>query len=88
MSDWYTNPLLWIGVLSAAAVVIGAIFSIGQWKGRLDADRSALRKDIDSDRVTIRDFMAEIRADIKRIFERLPPACAFRWESDQRIRSK
>ena len=73
VDDWYSNPVVWIGSLSLAAVVVGAIFSIGQWKGRLDADRSTLRKDIDSDRVTIRDFMAEIRADIKKIFERLPP---------------
>lgn len=85
MGDWYTNPLVWIGVLSASAVVIGAIFSIGQWKGRLDADRSALRKDIDSDRVTIRDFMAEIRADIKRIFERLPPASTVAGASPLRL---
>ena len=72
MNDWVTNPLVWMGILSVSAVVVGTIFGIGQWKGRLDADRSALRKDIDSDRITIRDFMAEIRADIKKIFERLP----------------
>ena len=67
MDEWYTNPLVWIGVLSSVSVMVGTIFWLGQWKGRVDADWSALRKDIDSDRSTVREFMAEIRADIKRI---------------------
>ena len=85
MGNWYTNPLVWIGVLSVTAVVIGAIFGIGQWKGRLDAEMSTLRKDIDSDRGVIRDFMTEIRADIKRVFERLPPASTVAGASPLRL---
>ena len=85
VNEWVNNPLVWIGMLSVAAVVVGTIFGIGQWKGRLDADRSTLRKDIDSDRGTIRDFMTEIRADIKRIFERLPMASTVAGASPLRL---
>ena len=37
MNELVNNPLVWIGMLSVAAVVVGTIFGIGQWKGRLDA---------------------------------------------------
>ncbi len=67
MSEWYANPLVWIGLLSSSAVVIGIIFAIGQWKGKVDSDRDSFKRTLDA-------FMSEIRADIKRIFERLPPA--------------
>ena len=67
MSEWYANPLVWIGVLSSSAVVTGVIFAIGQWKGKVDSDRSSFKRTLDA-------FMSEIRVDIKRIFERLPPA--------------
>lgn len=65
MGEWYTNPLVWIGFFSMLAVVFGAAFGFGQWKGKVDSDRDTFKRTLDA-------FMTEIRADIKRIFERLP----------------
>ena len=65
MGEWYTNPLVWIGLLSLLAVAVGLIFGLGQWKGKVDSDRDTFKRTLDA-------FMVEIRADIKRIFERLP----------------
>ena len=62
MSDLVASPLVWIGVFSMVSVVVGIIFAAGQWKGRVDSDRD-----------TFRTTLKEIRDDIKRIFERLPP---------------
>ena len=65
MGEWYANPLVWIGFPSLLAVTVGLIFGLGQWKGKVDADRDTFKRTLDA-------FMVEIRADIKRIFERLP----------------
>ena len=66
MGEWYTSPLVWTGALSLSAVAVGIIFGLGQWKGKVDSDRDTFKRTLDA-------FMVEIRADIKRIFERLPP---------------
>ena len=47
-------------------MAVGIIFGLGQWKGKVDSDRDTFKRTLDA-------FMVEIRADIKRIFERLPP---------------
>ena len=55
-------------VATAIFVVLGVggiIFSLGQWKGKVDEAHSTFKRTLDA-------FMVEIRADIKRIFERLP----------------
>ena len=61
MSEWFTNPLFWIVFLSLLPVATGAIFAFGQWKGRVDSERSSLKE-----------LIAEIRSDIKEIVRRLP----------------
>ena len=73
MEEWYSNPLVWFGFLTASAVIVGVIFGFGQWKGKVDTNQKTLRRDVNSTNGATREFMAEIRADIKRIFERLPP---------------
>ena len=60
MGEWYTNPLVWIGVLSFSAVTVGIIFGAGQWKGKVDSDRDAFKA-----------FMASIKQDIEKIHSRI-----------------
>ena len=69
MGDWYTNPVVWISAITALVIVGRVVFLIGQWKGKVDEAQSAFKTSLDS-------FMEEIRADIKRIFERIGPATA------------
>ena len=66
VEGWASNPATWIiGSLSLLSVVIGASIAFGTWKGKVDTNQSHFKTTLDS-------FMVEIRADIKRIFERLP----------------
>ena len=57
----------WWWIISPSAIVliaaIGGLYAFGVWKGKTDSDVNALM-----------DFMKEIRDDIKKIFERLPPS--------------
>ena len=52
-------------VIGVVIAVVGVVFALGQWKGRVDEAQSTFKRTLDG-------FMAEIRSDIKRIFERLP----------------
>ena len=61
MNEWFASPLLWVVFLSLLPVAAGAIFALGQWKGRIDSDRALFKG-----------LMAEIRNDIKEILRRLP----------------
>lgn len=58
VSDLFTNPWVWVGLLVA---LVGAVFALGQWKGRVDADRASFKE-----------LMKEVRDDIKEILRRLP----------------
>ena len=59
------NPVFWIIMLTSVCTVAGIIFAAGRWKGEIDSERKRLES-------TLNAFMAEIRADIKKIFLRLP----------------
>ena len=69
-----------VSVISSFAVALVAIFIFtfnkisggSEWRGKVDSDRDAFKKFIEEMRTDIR----EIRADIKRIFQILPPATA------------
>ena len=61
MNEWFANPLFWIASLSLLSVAAGAIFAFGRWKGRVDSDRASFKE-----------FMTEVRNDIKEILRRLP----------------
>ncbi len=58
MPEWAGNPLLWA---VAAATVAGLIFGAGTWVGAVNSDRAAFKE-----------FMTEVRDDIKEILQRLP----------------
>ena len=47
----------------AGLAVVGALLGIGKWIGAVNTDRESFKE-----------FMNEIRADIKKIFQRLPPS--------------
>ena len=68
MSDWYANPMVWIGLPSLSAVVFGLVFGLGRWKGKVDSDRASFKEFMTG----IKGDLAEIRSDINRIVERLP----------------
>ena len=58
------NPSYWalgISITLMIAVITGA-YNFGVWKGKLDNDRTSFKE-----------FMSEVRADIKLILTRLPP---------------
>ena len=66
MIEWIqNNPILTGVVVTAVLGIVGVTvryaFKFGKWKGEVDNDRSSFN-----------DFVAEIREDIKRILERLP----------------
>ena len=68
MIDWIeSNPVLTGVVVTIVLTIIGVgipyIYKFGKWKGQ-----------VDSDRTTFKDFMAEVRDDIKEILKRLPRA--------------
>ena len=58
METW---QIVLIGVTVTVGIVAGLI-KIGTWKGNVDSDRESFKE-----------FMKEIRGDIKKILERLPP---------------
>lgn len=56
--------------LSLAAVVVGFIFAVGRWKGRLDSDREQFRTFMEKVETTlkvIQDKLESIRLDVTRI---------------------
>ena len=61
MNEWFANPLFWVAFVSLLSVAAGAIFAFGQWKGKVDSDRASFKE-----------FMTEVRNDIKEILRRLP----------------
>ena len=61
MNEWFANPLFWIAFLSLLSVAAGAIFAFGQWKEKVDSDRASFKE-----------FMKEVRKNIKEILRRLP----------------
>ncbi len=70
MAEWLSTPL--IGILSLA--ILGVVYKVIRWMVSVDKDREFSKDEAKKDRATLREFMKEIRDDIKRIFERLPPA--------------
>ena len=57
MEEWLNTPL----IVTAVLAIIGIIWAAGRWTGKVDGKLTDLRKAVD-----------EIRADIKKIFSRLP----------------
>lgn len=80
MGSWYTNPVVWIGAITALLIAGRVVFQIGQWKGKVDETQTAVKA-----------FMDEIRNDVRKIhdriddiFGRLPPV-EIRGESPLRL---
>ena len=73
--DW-NNPVSY-GVIVAALGLIGGliltILKIGEWKSRRESTETSLERSFKSLETTLADFMAEIRTDIKKIFQRMEP---------------
>ena len=65
MTDWWSNPLVYIvGAGTLGGAIYGAVrilLSVGEWKGRNDGSVSAIKEAIQT-----------IQGDIKSILERLP----------------
>ena len=58
MPEWMSHPTT---IIVGLVTVIGAAFKIARWTGSVDADRGRFDA-----------FMEEVRADIKKILDRLP----------------
>ena len=59
--DWLNSPVIVVAIISAASAMVG----IGMWIGKVNTNLSTFN-------TSLSQFMKEIRADIKKIFERLP----------------
>ena len=60
MEPWYTNPIVIFGGVALLVSLGTAILKFGEWKGKVDSDRN-----------TFSGFMDEIRADIRKIHDRI-----------------
>ena len=69
MPDWVN----FAGLVTLAVTFIAAVARFSRWSGQVDADRKQLKETADTDRSTLKGFMEEIRADIKKILQALPP---------------
>ena len=78
MDDWYANPVVWTLV---GLAILGAFGRILYWRGRVDSDRASFKEFMEG----IKDDVAEIRSDIKKILDRLPPPTTVVGASPQRL---
>lgn len=58
MPDWLSGALSGVSVLA----LIGVLYRFAEWKGRVDSDRDSFR-----------DFMSEVRSDVKLLLQRSSP---------------
>ena len=71
--DWWRIVLIaGITALGVGLTYITVVFNIGSWKGSTDTKLDHLTGEAEKDRATMKEFMAEIRADVKKIFQKLP----------------
>ena len=72
--EWLiNNPVVVVAIIA----IITVAFKVISWIVSVDQGQASLKTSADSDRSALRDFMKEIREDIKKIFHRLPtPAVA------------
>ena len=61
-----------IGAIVLCLILLGMLCTGVYWVFGVNRDRKELKRDATSDRSDIKDFMQEIRNDIKQIFNRLP----------------
>ena len=57
-----THPLVWLAILGVIGTAVVYIAKYFYWKGHVDSDLNSFKE-----------FMQEVRMDIKKILERLPP---------------
>lgn len=72
MSDWFQTPLIFTAILAVVSSLVG----IGVWVGRISERLANLKENADNDRSVLKEFMQEIRDDIKKILRGLPPQTA------------
>ncbi len=60
-------------IVTVGIVSVGALVGIGIWVGRINANLEHLASDVTAHRSKLKDFMREIRDDIKKILRALPP---------------
>lgn len=69
MSDWLliATPIVigLVAIVKGCSVYLQKVRAKAEWKGAVDADRTSFKE-----------FMEEVRTDIKKILDRLPPATA------------
>lgn len=65
MPEWITLT----AVVALTIAVVSAIARFSRWSGQVDSDRSSFKKFVDE----MMGEMKEVRNDIKKIFQRLPP---------------
>ena len=69
-SELFKSPLFVIAAVSGLATLV---FKAGVWKSKMDSGVSGVERSVEGLRSEMRDFMKEIRSDIKKIFNRLSP---------------
>ena len=71
MGDWHTNPVVWIGAITAFVIAGRVVFLIGQWKGKVDEAQSAFKRTLDAFMVEIRSELREIRSELRKVHDRI-----------------
>ena len=67
MPEWTGTAAI---IIIAVIAVVGTVFYIGRWTGTVNTDRSTFREFMDE----VKSDIKEVKADIKGIFARLPSA--------------
>ena len=78
--EWLT-PILVVAAIGLVITTGSIVFKAGRWVEGLKKDRNDFADGIQKNQKSIADIAKEIRADIKKIFHRLPPPDVIKRDS-------
>ena len=64
LSEWVATPLIIIVLIA----ILTRVWNLGSWTSSVNKDLEALKDRAEDDRSVLREFMTEIRTDVKNIF--------------------
>ena len=70
LSEWVATPLIIIVLIA----ILTRVWNLGSWTSSVNKDLDALKDRAEDDRSVLREFMTEIRTDVKKILRKLEEA--------------